>query len=91
MLGGMDHENEIFPAKRSRSGYRIDVSIAACGRGVLDDLPSWINNNSERSGDSRCNRGGGTNRLTGSDNGQKTRSNCQTLTYSSTGKDDGAS
>jgi hypothetical protein len=92
MKGGMDHDSEIFPAKRCRSGYRVDVSIAACGRGMLDDLPSWINNNnSERSGDSRCNRDSGINRLTGSDNGQKTRSNGQSLTYSSAGKAEGRS
>jgi hypothetical protein len=90
MKGGMNHDSEIFPAKHYRSGYRVDVSIAACGRGMLDDLPSWINNNnSERSGDSRCNRDSGINRLTGSDNGQKTRSNGQSLTYSSAGKAEG--
>jgi hypothetical protein len=82
----MDHESEIFPAKRSRSGYRVDVSIAASRRRVLDDLPSWINNNSERSGDSKCNCDGGANRLTGTDNGQKTWSKGQRLTYSSAGK-----
>jgi hypothetical protein len=58
---------------------------------VLDDLPSWINNNSKRSGDSRCNGDGGTNRLTGTDNGQKTRSNGQSVTYSSAGKAEGSS
>jgi hypothetical protein len=88
---GMDHESEIFPAKRSRSGYWIDVFIAASRRRVLDDLPSWINNNSERSGDSRCSRDGGTNRLTGTNNRQKSRSDRQSLTYSSAGKAEGNS
>lgn len=86
MNGGMDHEREIFPAKRGRSGYRLDIFIAASRRRVLDDLPSWINNNSKRRGDSRCSRDSGADRLTGTNKRQKSRSNRQSLTCSSTGK-----
>jgi hypothetical protein len=85
----MDHESEIFPANRSHSGYRVDLYLVASRCRVLDDLPSWINDNSNRDGKSRCNRDGGTSRLTGTDDGQKTRSNGQGLTYSSAGKAEG--
>jgi hypothetical protein len=87
----MDHESEISSANRTRTSYRVSVSVIASRRRVLDDLPSWINNNSERSGDSKCNCDGGANRLTGTDNGQKTRSNGQGLTYSGVGKAEGSS
>jgi hypothetical protein len=91
MKGGMDHESEIFPANRSNSGYRVSVSVVASRCRVLDDLPSWIHDNSERDWKSRCNRDGGTSRLTGTDNGQKTRSNGQGLTCSRAGKAEGSS
>ena len=91
MKGGMDHESEISSANRARTSYRISVSVVASRCRVLDDLPSWIHDNSERDWKSRCNRDGGTSRLTGTDNGQKTRSNGQGLTYSSAGKAEGSS
>jgi hypothetical protein len=86
----MDHESEIFSADRSRILRRIDVSIVASRCRVLDDLPSWINDSSDRNGESRRNRDGGTDLLTGTDDGQKTRSKGQG-TGSSVGKAEGGS
>ena len=73
----MDHESEISSANRTRTSYRVSVSVVASRCRVLDDLPSWIHGNSERDGEARD---GGTGRLNrGIDTGQKTRSNSQGL------------
>jgi hypothetical protein len=60
MNGGMDHESEISSANRTRTSYRVSVSVVASRCRVLDDLPSWIHGNSERDGEAGD---GGTNRL----------------------------
>jgi hypothetical protein len=56
----MDHESEISSANRTRTSYRVSVSVVASRCGLLDDLPSWIHGISERDGEAGD---GGTNRL----------------------------
>jgi hypothetical protein len=56
----MDYESEISSANRTRTSYRVSVSVIASRCGVLDDLPSWIHGNSERDGEARD---GGMGRL----------------------------
>ena len=60
----MDHESEISSADHTRTSYRIDVSVVASRCRVLDDVPTWVNDNSKRDGADRRNRNGGTSRLT---------------------------
>ena len=60
----MDHESEISSANRTHTCFRVNVSIVAGGCRVLDDVPSWINGNSECDGDAERNRDSGTSRLT---------------------------
>jgi hypothetical protein len=49
----MDHEGKIFSANYTRTGYRINVSVVAGRRRVLDDVPSGVNGNSKRGGERR--------------------------------------
>ena len=57
---GTDHESEISSTNRTRSSYQRNVPVVASGGRVLDDVPSWINGNSELYGGTRSNRDGGT-------------------------------
>jgi hypothetical protein len=59
----MDHESEISSDQLTRISYRVDVAVVASRCRVLDDVPSWINGNSERDGEARCRRDGGTSHL----------------------------
>jgi hypothetical protein len=62
--GGWDHESKISSANCTRTNYRLDASAVASRGGVLDDVPSWINDHSERDGGARRSRDGGTSRFT---------------------------
>jgi hypothetical protein len=88
----MDHESKVSSASCTRSSYRVHASVVASGGGVLDDVPSWINDNSERDWGARHSRDGGTSRFTrGTDARQKTPSNGQGLACSSVGEAESSS
>jgi hypothetical protein len=89
---GMDHECKISSANCTPTSCRVDASVVASRGGVLDDVPSWIDDNSERDRGARRNRDDGTSRFTrGTDARQETPNNGQGLACSSVGEAESSS